>query len=140
MDADNQDPSLTWDVVSYLKSITSLPIWLKGIVTPEDAALAVEHGADAVFVSNHGGRQLDHAPPTLDVLQSICKVVNGRIPVVSFPSQLNQDFRGRTLTDSTLMAASGGDRTSSRPSVLGQIWCGLAARRCGPLPMMVRQG
>ncbi|CAK7235026.1 Hydroxyacid oxidase 1 [Sporothrix curviconia] len=76
------DPSLTWDVIPYLKSITKLPIWLKGILTPEDASLAVEHGADAIFVSNHGGRQLDHAPPTLDVLQSIAKSVGGRVPVV----------------------------------------------------------
>ncbi|CAK7234959.1 hypothetical protein SBRCBS47491_009127 [Sporothrix bragantina] len=79
--ANKNDPSLTWDVIPYLKSITKLPIWLKGILTPEDALLAVEHGADAVFVSNHGGRQLDHAPPTLDVLQSIAAAVGGRVPV-----------------------------------------------------------
>jgi isopentenyl diphosphate isomerase/L-lactate dehydrogenase-like FMN-dependent dehydrogenase len=51
-------------------------------VTPEDALLAVDHGADAIFVSNHGGRQLDHAPPTLDVLRSIATAVKGRVPVV----------------------------------------------------------
>ena len=78
-----QDASLTWDVVPYLKSVTKLPIWLKGIMTEEDALSAVEHGADAIFVSNHGGRQLDGAPPTLDVLPGIVAAVKGRVPVVS---------------------------------------------------------
>ncbi|KAH6897067.1 FMN-dependent dehydrogenase [Thelonectria olida] len=75
------DASLTWEAVTYLKSITQLPIWVKGIMAPQDAALAIAHGADAVFVSNHGGRQLDGAPPTLRVLESICQVVKGRVPV-----------------------------------------------------------
>lgn len=77
------DASLTWEAVKYLKSITHLPIWLKGIMTEEDALLAVEHGADAIFVSNHGGRQLDGSPPTLRVIEKISKAVNKRIPVVS---------------------------------------------------------
>lgn len=77
------DPSLTWSVVSELKSITRLPIWLKGILTVEDAELAVAHGADGIIISNHGGRQLDHAPATLDVLPEIARAVAGRIPVVS---------------------------------------------------------
>lgn len=50
-------------------------------MTPEDALLAVEHGADAIFVSNHGGRQLDGAPPSLRVLEGIAQAVNGRLPV-----------------------------------------------------------
>ncbi|KAJ9157687.1 Hydroxyacid oxidase 1-like protein [Pleurostoma richardsiae] len=75
------DPTLTWDAVAYLKSITKLPIWLKGILTVDDAMLAVEHGADAIFISNHGGRQLDHAPPTLEVLRDIAAAVDGRVPV-----------------------------------------------------------
>ena len=69
--------------MTHLKTLTKLPIWLKGILTVEDALLAVEHGADAIYVSNHGGRQLDHAPPTLEVLRDIVTTVNGRIPVVS---------------------------------------------------------
>lgn len=77
------DASLTWEDLKYLKSITRLPIWLKGIMTEEDALLAIEHGADAIYVSNHGGRQLDCAPPTLRVLEGICRVVGKRIPVVS---------------------------------------------------------
>lgn len=81
------DPSLTWSVVSELKSITRLPIWLKGILTVEDAELAVAHGADGIVVSNHGGRQLDYAPATLDVLPEIARAVAGKIPVVS-PSSI----------------------------------------------------
>ena len=75
------DASLTWESVKYLKSVTKLPVWLKGIMTPEDAVLAVEHGADAIFVSNHGGRQLDGSPPSLRVLESIARVVDKRVPV-----------------------------------------------------------
>ncbi|KAJ9640753.1 hypothetical protein H2204_003042 [Knufia peltigerae] len=75
------DPSLTWDVIQYLKSITSLKIFVKGVLTASDAQLAVRHGADGIIVSNHGGRQLDCAPPTLEVLPEIVDVVGGRIPV-----------------------------------------------------------
>ncbi|CAI4214269.1 unnamed protein product, partial [Parascedosporium putredinis] len=75
------DPTLTWDSIKYLKSLTALPIWLKGIMTVEDALLAVEHGADGIFVSNHGGRQLDQAPPTLRVLHDIARAVNGRLRI-----------------------------------------------------------
>ncbi|KAF2452662.1 peroxisomal glycolate oxidase [Lineolata rhizophorae] len=75
------DPSMTWNVISYLRTVTKLPIWLKGILSVEDAELAVEYGVDAIIVSNHGGRQLDCAPPTLEVLPGIAKVINGRIPV-----------------------------------------------------------
>lgn len=49
---------------------------------PEDAALAVQHGADAIIVSNHGGRQLDGSPPTLAVIEQIARVVNKQLPVV----------------------------------------------------------
>ncbi len=76
------DPTLTWDAVAWLRSITRLPIVIKGIVTPEDAALAVEHGVDAVIVSNHGGRQLDCAEPTLLALPRVAGAVAGRIPVL----------------------------------------------------------
>src|SRR5207244_797113 len=56
------DPSLTWADLAWLRERTALPIVLKGILTADDAALAVTHGADAIVVSNHGGRQLDAAP------------------------------------------------------------------------------
>jgi 4-hydroxymandelate oxidase len=76
------DASLSWDSVAWLRSITRLPIVLKGILTPEDGALAVEHGADAVIVSNHGGRQLDGGEPTLLALPRVAAAVGGRIPVL----------------------------------------------------------
>jgi 4-hydroxymandelate oxidase len=76
------DPSLTWEAVGWLRSITRLPVVIKGIVTAEDAALAVEHGADAVVVSNHGGRQLDGAEATLLALPHVAEAVDGRIPVL----------------------------------------------------------
>ena len=76
------DPTLTWESVAWLRSITTLPILLKGIMTPEDAALAVEHGAAGVIVSNHGGRQLDGVEPTLVALPRVAAAVAGRIPVL----------------------------------------------------------
>lgn len=75
------EAGLTWDYVRFLKLRTTLPIWLKGILTAEDAALAVEAGADGIVVSNHGGRQLDGAMATLDALPEVVAAVNGRIPV-----------------------------------------------------------
>jgi len=55
---------------------------IKGILDPEDARLAIEHGADAIIVSNHGGRSMDYGPSTLEVLPEIVAAVNGRIPVI----------------------------------------------------------
>ena len=76
------DPTLTWESVEWLRSITELPIVLKGVVTPEDASLAVGHGASGIIVSNHGGRQLDGAEPTLFALPRVADAVAGRIPVL----------------------------------------------------------
>ena len=53
------DPKLTWDTIKWVKSLTKLPVIVKGILTGEDAKLAVQHGVDGIIVSNHGGRQLD---------------------------------------------------------------------------------
>ena len=76
------DPTLSWESVAWLRSITRLPIVLKGIMTPEDAELAVQHGAAAVIVSNHGGRQLDGVEPTLIALPRVAAAAAGRIPVL----------------------------------------------------------
>ena len=76
------DPSLSWRDIEWLRSITKLPIVLKGIMAPEDGVLAVEHGAAAVVVSNHGGRQLDSSEPTLLALPRIADAIGGRIPVL----------------------------------------------------------
>jgi (S)-2-hydroxy-acid oxidase len=75
--------AMTWThTISWLRKVTPMRIILKGVMTEEDAELAVEHGADAIVVSNHGGRQLDSAPSTLEALPSIAEAVKGRIPVL----------------------------------------------------------
>ena len=76
------DASLTWDTIAWLRSITSMPILVKGILTPEDAVLAVEHGCAGIVVSNHGGRQLDGAPAATAVLPEIAEVVAGRAEII----------------------------------------------------------
>jgi isopentenyl diphosphate isomerase/L-lactate dehydrogenase-like FMN-dependent dehydrogenase len=73
--------STTWATVERLAE-SGLPVVLKGILDAEDARLAVEHGAAAVIVSNHGGRQLDAAPATLDVLPAVAEAVDGRAEVL----------------------------------------------------------
>ena len=76
------DGSLTWASLEWLRSITSLPILLKGIMTAEDARLAVEHGLDGIVVSNHGGRQLDWSLATLDALPEIVEAVDGGLEIL----------------------------------------------------------
>lgn len=76
------DPALDWTVVDWLRRSSNLPVLLKGVLDPRDAARAVEAGADGVVVSNHGGRQLDGAPATLEALPAIAAAVAGRIPVL----------------------------------------------------------
>ena len=75
------DPSLSWRDVEWLRGITDLPIVLKGILTAEDAELAVQHGAAAIWVSNHGGRQLDTAVASSEELPEVVQAVNGRAEV-----------------------------------------------------------
>ncbi|XP_023806427.1 hydroxyacid oxidase 2 isoform X2 [Oryzias latipes] len=79
--ANTLDPSISWKDVSWLQSITRLPVIIKGILTKEDAELAVEHGVQGVIVSNHGGRQLDGGPASIDALSEIVDAVQGRIEV-----------------------------------------------------------
>uniref|UniRef100_A0A669QRN5 (S)-2-hydroxy-acid oxidase n=1 Tax=Phasianus colchicus TaxID=9054 RepID=A0A669QRN5_PHACC len=75
------DPSVTWDDIYWLRSLTHLPIIIKGILTKEDAELAVRHGVQGIIVSNHGGRQLDGAPATIDALVEVVEAVRGRVEV-----------------------------------------------------------
>jgi isopentenyl diphosphate isomerase/L-lactate dehydrogenase-like FMN-dependent dehydrogenase len=76
------DPSLGWDDFEELASGSSLPVVVKGILTGEDAALACEHGAAGVVVSNHGGRQLDGATATVEALSEVVDAVEGRLEVL----------------------------------------------------------
>ncbi|CAO1612791.1 unnamed protein product [Sympodiomycopsis kandeliae] len=75
------ETNLVWEHVQWFKSQTKLQVWLKGILTAEDAARAVEAGADGIVVSNHGGRQLDGTLATIDALPEVVEAVRGRIPV-----------------------------------------------------------
>ncbi|ESQ48575.1 hypothetical protein EUTSA_v10020996mg [Eutrema salsugineum] len=76
------DASLNWKDIEWLRSITKLPILVKGILTREDALKAVEAGVEGLVVSNHGARQLDYTPATITVLEEIVHAVGGRIPVL----------------------------------------------------------
>jgi lactate 2-monooxygenase len=82
-------PALTWDDLAKAREWTTLPIILKGIVHPDDASRALDAGADGVWVSNHGGRQIDQSVPTLAALPSVVARVAGRVPVV-FDSGIRQ--------------------------------------------------
>ena len=82
--ADNPflDPTLTWDVLDWLRGETPLPVIVKGVLRPDDALRAVERGAAAVAVSNHGGRNLDTVPAAVDALPRVAAAVAGRVPLL----------------------------------------------------------
>lgn len=75
-------PSLTWQNLAYLRQITKLPILLKGILHPDDALKALDHGINGLVISNHGGRQVDGAVGTMDMLPLIANAIQGRIPLL----------------------------------------------------------
>ncbi|HAA13121.1 MAG TPA: lactate 2-monooxygenase [Cytophagales bacterium] len=76
------NPALSWEDLAFLRSHTKLPILLKGILHPEDAKLAIQHGVDGIMVSNHGGRQVDGAVGALTMLPEIVDAVQDQIPVL----------------------------------------------------------
>jgi L-lactate dehydrogenase (cytochrome) len=76
------DLSLTWKDLSGLREMTKLPIAVKGLTHPDDARAALDHGADAVVVSNHGGRQVDGAIAALDALPDVVDAVAGEVPIL----------------------------------------------------------
>jgi 4-hydroxymandelate oxidase len=75
-------PSMTWDYINWVRGATKVPIIVKGVLNGEDAAAAVKYGADAIIVSNHGGRALDGAIPSLMALPECVDAVGGKIPVL----------------------------------------------------------
>ncbi|MEV0621140.1 alpha-hydroxy acid oxidase [Nonomuraea sp. NPDC050404] len=75
-------PELSWEHLGALRRMTALPIVLKGVTHPADARLALDHGVAAIMVSNHGGRQLDGVPATIDLLPDIAAEVGGAVPVL----------------------------------------------------------
>jgi lactate 2-monooxygenase len=76
------NPRFSWDDVAFVRSLTRLPLLLKGILHPDDARRATDAGVDGVIVSNHGGRQVDGAVAALDALPAVAEAVDGRIPVL----------------------------------------------------------
>lgn len=78
----NIDASLTWAFVQWVKSVTTLPVWIKGVLSPADARLAVDAGVAGIVVSNHGGRQLDGAIASADALPAIVEAVNDAVPIL----------------------------------------------------------
>ncbi|XVE88591.1 hypothetical protein DITRI_Ditri19aG0081600 [Diplodiscus trichospermus] len=76
------DASLSWKDIGWLRSITNLPILIKGVLTREDAIKAIEVGIDGIVVSNHGARQLDYAPASVSVLEEVVHAVKGKVPVL----------------------------------------------------------
>jgi 4-hydroxymandelate oxidase len=80
--ADWVEPSLTWRDIGWLRSISKLPVLLKGVLNPDDGERAVQEGAAGVIVSNHGARNLDTVPATIDALPHVVEKVAGRIPVL----------------------------------------------------------
>jgi 4-hydroxymandelate oxidase len=75
-------PELSWQHVDWLRATTALPIVLKGVMHPEDAREAVKRGVDGLLVSNHGGRQLDTVPATIDALPDVAEAVDGAVPLL----------------------------------------------------------
>lgn len=76
------DESLTWDGIEWIRSVSSVPVILKGLTAPEDAAIAAREEVDGVIVSNHGARNLDTTPATIEALPRLVDVIGGRLPVL----------------------------------------------------------
>lgn len=108
--------ALNWDDIKHYKDTFEMPLILKGIATAEDAAIAVDHGVDCVYVSNHGGRQLDHGRGSLDVLPEVVEAVGGK-------AEIAVDGAFNRGTDVIKAIAMGADIVG-----LGRmLCCGLAA-------------
>lgn len=75
-------PSLTWDFIKRLKDITTMKVVLKGLEAAEDAALAVQHGADGIIISNHGGRATETGRGTIECVAEVAQAVKGRVPIL----------------------------------------------------------
>ncbi|MGW4642137.1 alpha-hydroxy acid oxidase [Sphaerisporangium sp. NPDC004334] len=113
-------PDLSFRHLDWLRETTSLPIVLKGVLHPADARLAVEHGVDAIVVSNHGGRQLDTVPASLDRLPLVADAVRGQVPLLL-------DGGVRRGTDVVKALALGADAVAiGRPALWGLAVAGRA--------------
>jgi len=91
-----------WSFFDQIRPFVKVPVLAKGILTPEDALLCLDHGLDGIYVSNHGGRSLDYGPSTLEVLPEIVDAVRGRVPVL-FDSGIR---RGADILKALALGAS----------------------------------
>ena len=71
----HKNNDIGWDIIPYIKKVSGLPVFAKGVMCAEDAVLAIENGIDGIYVSNHGARQLDTTPATIEVLKEIVDIV-----------------------------------------------------------------
>jgi lactate 2-monooxygenase len=109
------DKRVTWNDLAWLREQTSLPVVVKGVLHPDDARAAVDHGADGIVVSNHGGRQVDNAVAALDALGDVVAAVGPEVPVLL-------DSGVRTGVDVFVARCLG-----ARAVLVGRPWChGLA--------------
>uniref|UniRef100_A0AC35UHV0 FMN hydroxy acid dehydrogenase domain-containing protein n=1 Tax=Rhabditophanes sp. KR3021 TaxID=114890 RepID=A0AC35UHV0_9BILA len=99
------DDSLTWEIITWIRQVSNLPVIVKGVLREEDALSAIKCGASAIYVSNHGGRQLDTVPATIQVLPEIVSAVNKIVPKV--PVFVDCGFR--TGSDAFKAIALGAD-------------------------------
>jgi isopentenyl diphosphate isomerase/L-lactate dehydrogenase-like FMN-dependent dehydrogenase len=76
------DPNITWDDLAWIRGLAPLPLLVKGILTAEDARIALEHGVDGIVVSNHGGRQLDGIAAGITALPEVVEAIQGKVPVL----------------------------------------------------------
>ncbi|QIP16754.1 alpha-hydroxy-acid oxidizing protein [Spirosoma aureum] len=112
--------SLTWKDIEWLQSFVKIPILLKGILNPDDADLAVQAGVSGIIVSNHGGRNLDTVPATIEVLPRIAETVNKRVPIL-------MDGGIRRGTDVVKAIALGADAVLVGKPICFGLACGGAA-------------
>jgi 4-hydroxymandelate oxidase len=109
--------ALGWKDIAWIRELTDLPIVLKGVLTAEDARLAIEHGIDAIYVSNHGGRQLGTVAATIDVLEEVAAAAAGRIPIVV-------DGGIRSASDAIIALSLGADAVAVGRPVLWALATG----------------
>jgi 4-hydroxymandelate oxidase len=76
------DPTITWADLDWLRSVARVPLLVKGVLRPDDAVRALDHGVDGLVVSNHGARNLDTVPATADALPRVAEALDGRVPVL----------------------------------------------------------
>lgn len=121
------DPKFSWRDLEWLRSFTRVPILLKGVLNPEDAARALDSGVDGIIVSNHGGRNLDALPAAIEALPRVVEAVRGRVPVL-------MDSGIRRGTDILMALALG-----ARAVLIGRPYAyGLAAGGAGGVERVIR--